>query len=140
MAEEANSRVTVPSTLKMITICPLFSSLIWLVLGLPLCLGLLDKCLFKLGEAVMQRLPAVRVSHLLKSIPKAFRSRLEISLCRSCGLPLGQFPCTNSPYRRSSGIQPSAILTTCPSQHRHHCFSNVQYTCCLLYTSPSPRD
>ena len=30
----------------------------------------------------------VRVSHLLRSIPKAFRSRLQTSLYRSCGLPL----------------------------------------------------
>ena len=43
----------------------------------------------------------------------------------SCSLPLWRFPCSNSPYRRSFGIRPSAILTTCPSQHRHHCFSNV---------------
>ena len=45
------------STLKTNTICPLSSSLIWLVWALPLCLGLLDKGLFKLGEAVMQCLP-----------------------------------------------------------------------------------
>ena len=67
----------------------------------------------------------VNVSHLLSSIPKAFRSRLQISLYLSCGLLLGQFPCTNSPYRRSFGIQPSAILMTCLSQCRCHCFSNV---------------
>ena len=70
----------------------------------------------------------VKVSHLLRSIPKAFRSRLQISLYHSCGLPLGRFPCTYSPYRRSFGIQPSAILTICPSQCRHRCFSNV----CML--------
>ena len=54
VAEKANSRVTIPSTLKTNTICPLSSSLIWLLPGLPLCLGLLNKCLFKLGEAMMQ--------------------------------------------------------------------------------------
>ena len=66
-----------------------------------------------------------KVSHLLRSIPKALRSRLQMSLYRSCSLPLGRFPCTNSPYRRSFGIRPSAILMTCPSQRRRHCFSNV---------------
>ena len=34
----------------------------------------------------------VKVSHLLKSIPKAFRSWLQLSLYHSCGLPLGAFP------------------------------------------------
>ena len=67
----------------------------------------------------------VKVSHLLRSIPKAFRSCLQMSLYHSCGLPLGQFPCTNSPYRRYFGIRPSAVLTTCLSQHRHCCFGNV---------------
>ena len=41
------------------------------------------------------------------------------------GLPLGRFPCTNSPYRRLFTIQPLAILMTCPSQCRRHCFTNV---------------
>ena len=67
----------------------------------------------------------VRVSHLLRSIPKAYRSHLQISLYRSSGLPLGCFPCTNFPYRRYFGIWLSAILTTCPKQRRRHCFSNV---------------
>ena len=67
----------------------------------------------------------VKVSHLLRSISKAFRSHLQISFYRSCGLPLGQFPCTNSPYRISFGNWPSAILTTCPSQRRCRSFSNV---------------
>ena len=57
MAEKANSRVTIPSTLKINTINPLSSSLVLLVLGLALCLGLLDKGLFKMGESVMYRLP-----------------------------------------------------------------------------------
>ena len=67
----------------------------------------------------------VRVFHLLRSIPKAFRSHLQISSYHSYGLPLGPFPCTHSPYRRSFGIRSSAILTTCPRQHRHRYFSNV---------------
>ena len=66
-----------------------------------------------------------QVFHLLRSILKAFRSRLQISLYRSCGLPRGRLPCTYSPCRRSFGIRPSAILTTCPSQCRRRCFSNV---------------
>ena len=53
VAEKPNSRVTIPSTLKTNTICPLTSSLILLVLGLPLCLGLLNKGLCKLGEAML---------------------------------------------------------------------------------------
>ena len=57
VAEKANSRVTIPSTLKTNTVCPLSSSLILLLSGLPLCLGLLDKGLFKLGEAMLHRLP-----------------------------------------------------------------------------------
>ena len=67
----------------------------------------------------------VKVSHLLKFIPKAFRSHLRISFYLSCGLPLGRFPYTNSPYRRFFGIRSSAILMTCPSQCRCCCFSNV---------------
>ena len=57
MAEETNSRVTIPSTLKKNPICPLSFSLICLLSGLPLCLGLLNKGLFKLGEAVLHGLP-----------------------------------------------------------------------------------
>ena len=53
MAEKANSRVTIPSTLKTNIICPLSSSLILLVSGLPLCLCLLNKCVFKLGQAML---------------------------------------------------------------------------------------
>ena len=54
------------------------SCLILLVLGLPLCLNLLDEGLFELGDAVIECLE-VKVSHLLRSILKAFRSRLQIS-------------------------------------------------------------
>ena len=57
VAESANLKVTIPSTLKTNTIYTLSSSLIMLVSGLPLCLGLLDKGLSKLGEAVMHHLP-----------------------------------------------------------------------------------
>ena len=57
VAEKANLRVTITSTLKTNTVCPLSSSLVLLVSGLPLCLSLLDKGLFKLGEAVMHCLP-----------------------------------------------------------------------------------
>ena len=49
VAEKANLRVSIPSTLKTNTICPLSSSLILLVSGLPLFFILLDKGLFKLG-------------------------------------------------------------------------------------------
>ena len=50
MAEKANLRMTtISSTLKTNTICPLSSSLILLLSGLPLCLGPLNKCLFKMG-------------------------------------------------------------------------------------------
>ena len=51
MAEKANLTVAIPSTLETNTICPLSGSLVLLLSGLPLGLGLLDKGLFKLGEA-----------------------------------------------------------------------------------------
>ena len=37
-----------------------------------------------------------------------FRSRLQMSLNRSCSLPVGRFPSASSPYRMSFGILPSS--------------------------------
>ena len=53
VAEKANSRVTIPSTWKTNPICALVLQLS----GLPLCLSLLDKGFFKMGEVVMHHLP-----------------------------------------------------------------------------------
>ena len=85
VAEKANSRMTILSTLKTNAICPLSSSLILLLLWLPLCLSLLDKGLFKLGKAAEHS--DVRVSHLLRSIPKMFRTDFERHICNTYSLP-----------------------------------------------------
>ena len=68
VAEKANSRVTMPSTLRTNTISPLSSSLILLVSGLPLCLGLLDKGLFE-----VHNVPPLRSTEgLVHSLAPAF--------------------------------------------------------------------
>ena len=65
VVEKANSRVTVPSTLKTNTICLLSSSLILLLSGLPLCLGLLNKV--QMSHSVLVVLIGSREAHLLYS-------------------------------------------------------------------------
>ena len=55
VAEKNNLRGTASSTQRTNTVRLLSSSLILLLSGLPLRLSLLDKGLFKMGEAVMQR-------------------------------------------------------------------------------------
>ena len=52
-----------------------------------------------------------------------FRSHLQMSLNRSCGLPAGRFPSASSPHRMSFGILPSSILQTCPSHRMRRCFN-----------------
>ncbi len=58
----------------------------------------------------------------------AFRSRLQTSLYRSAGLPVGLVPEVISPYMISLGIRPSCIRQTWPSQRRHLCESSA----CIL--------
>ncbi len=58
----------------------------------------------------------------------AFRSRLQTSLYRSAGLPVGLVPEASSPYMMSLGIQPSCIRQTWPSQRRRLCERSV----CIL--------
>ena len=123
VAEKVRSGLIIPSTLKTNTILspvqlPDFAGFGTASLPRPARQGSLQT---GRGHAA----PPASVSHLLRSIPKSFRSHLLMSLYHSCGLPLERFPCTNSPYRRSFGIRPSAILMICPSQRRRRCFSNV---------------
>ena len=68
-------------------------------------------------------LSLARVSQEFVSMFMDFRSRLQMSLNRSCGLPAGRFPSSSSPYRMSFGILPSSILQTCPSHRRRRCFN-----------------
>ena len=68
-------------------------------------------------------LSLARVSQEFVSMSRDFRSRLQISLNRSCGLPAGRFPSASSPYRMSFGILPSSILQKCPRHRRRRCFS-----------------
>ena len=62
-------------------------------------------------------LSLARVSQEFVSMFMDFRSRLQVSLNRSCGLPAG------SRYRMPFGILPSSILQTCPSHRRQRCFN-----------------
>ena len=52
-----------------------------------------------------------------------FRSHLQMSLNRSCGLPAGRFPSASSPHRVSFGILPPSILQTYPSHRMRRCFN-----------------
>ena len=58
-------------------------------------------------------------------MPSAWRSRLHTSLKRSWGRPVGLFPVTSSPYKRSFGMRPSFIRVTCPSHRMRLCFKRV---------------
>ena len=65
-----------------------------------------------------RRLSAVP-SHELGSMPACFMSRLQTSLYRSCGLPVGRAPSHSSPYSMSLGMRPAAMRRTWPSHLRH---------------------
>ena len=65
----------------------------------------------------------VRVSQESVSMFRDFRSRLQMSLIRSCGLPAARFSSASSLHRTSFGILPSSILQTCLSHRRRRCFS-----------------
>ncbi len=58
----------------------------------------------------------------------AFRSRLQTSLYRSAGLPVGLVPEASSPCMMSLGIRPSCIRQTWPSQRRRLC----ERSACIL--------
>ncbi len=58
----------------------------------------------------------------------AFRSRLQTSLYRSAGLPVGLVPEASSPYMMTLGILPSCIRQTWPSQRRRLC----ERSACML--------
>ena len=58
-------------------------------------------------------------------LPNVSRSRLHMSLKRSWGRPVGLFPVTSSPYKRSFGMRPSFIRVTCPSHRMRLCFKRV---------------
>ena len=74
-------------------------------------------------------LSLARVSQEFVSMFMDFRSRLQMSLNPTCGLPAGRFPSASSPYRMSFGILPSSILQTCPSHRRRRSivFYFIQY-------------
>ena len=52
------------------------------------------------------------ISQFARFTSRSFKSLLQTSLKRSCGLPVGRVPCASSPYRRSFGMRPSSIRTT----------------------------
>ena len=52
-------------------------------------------------------------SQLFWSMFKAFRSLLHTSLNRSCGLPMGRFPCASSPYRGKNRFKKNRFYITC---------------------------
>ena len=52
------------------------------------------------------------------SMSQAFMSRLQTSLNRSAGLPVGLVPRHSSLYSISLGIRPSSIRVTCPNHRK----------------------
>ena len=59
---------------------------------------------------------AAKVSRSVGAISPALRSRLQTSLYRRVGLPVGLEPVASSPYSISIGILPSSMRATWPSQ------------------------
>ena len=59
-------------------------------------------------------------SQVSMSMPVSSRSRLQTSLTRSAGRPIGRHPVANSPYKRSFGIRPSSMRRTWPRKRSLH--------------------
>ena len=64
-------------------------------------------------------------SQCWQSMPRARMSRLHTSLKRSWGRQTAFLPEASSPYIKSFGIRPIAILRTCPSHRSLRCLSRV---------------
>ena len=58
---------------------------------------------------------SARLSHVSKSIPAPFKSRLHESLYLREGRPRDLAPSASSPYSRSFGMRLSSMRCTCPS-------------------------
>ena len=59
---------------------------------------------------------SARLSHVSKSIPAPFKSRLHESLYLREGRPRDLAPYASSPYSRSFGMRLPSMRRTCPSQ------------------------
>ena len=72
-----------------------------------------------LSAALQSRRLSAVPSYELGSMPACFMSRLQTSLYRSCGLPVGRAPSHSSPYSMSLGMRPAAMRPrTWPSHLR----------------------
>ena len=93
-----------------------FLFLIWLVF-------LSSACRLPILVVVLQLLRfEVAACRSAGFIPQSLRSRLQTSLKRRLGRPVGLAPVASSPNRRSLGMRPSSIRQMWPSQRIRFCF------------------